>query len=139
MSRQSAGKWVALTGGDGNDTLDGGDTTANDTLAGGLGDDTYVVRNLGDVVTEAAGQGNDTIVLSSSGMTYTTVANVETLKVDDAASGVTATGLAAGSIMYAGKLGSTLIGLGGKDTFFGGDGDDNLSSKRVFSLSIPKS
>ena len=44
-----------ITGGGGADTLDGGkNTTGVDTLVGGAGNDTYIVRNVGDVVTEAA-------------------------------------------------------------------------------------
>ncbi|MBL8712789.1 MAG: hypothetical protein JNM12_07800 [Alphaproteobacteria bacterium] len=34
------------------------------TLAGGLGNDTYVLQNLGDVVLEAAGEGVDTIMVA---------------------------------------------------------------------------
>ena len=49
-----------ITGGSGNDTLDGG-AGGNDTLIGGAGDDTYIIRNAGDVVTENAGGGIDTV------------------------------------------------------------------------------
>ena len=41
-----------ITGGAGNDTLDGGLNSAGaDTLIGGAGNDTYIVRNAGDVIT----------------------------------------------------------------------------------------
>jgi Ca2+-binding RTX toxin-like protein len=117
-----------ITGNDGDNILDGGieGAPANDTLKGGLGDDTYILRNVGDIVTEVAGEGTDTIVVTTSGITM--AANVEILKVDDtAAAGTTATGNNAGITMIAGKLGSSLTGGTGNDTLQGGDGNDTLN------------
>src|SRR6185436_11602513 len=45
-----------------------------DTMIGGLGNDTYVVDDVGDVVTEAASAGTD---LVQSSVTHTLAANVE--------------------------------------------------------------
>ena len=52
-----------ITGGNGANTRDGGkNTTGVDTLVGGAGNDTYIVRNAGDVTTENNGAGTDTVL-----------------------------------------------------------------------------
>ena len=57
----------AITGGDGNDTLNG--AGGADVLTGGLGDDTYLVDDLNDQTVELDGEGTDTVRTSVSGWT----------------------------------------------------------------------
>jgi len=77
----------SLTGGQGNDTIDGGGTststlanaanTGSDTLSGGLGNDTFVLHNSSTAVTALAidgGQGTDTLDVSNVTNTRTFVA-----------------------------------------------------------------
>ena len=98
-----------ITGGVGNDTLDGGANAAGvDTLIGGTGNDTYVVNNAGDVVTEAAGAGTDTEKTALASLTL--AANVENL---------TYTG--AGAFAGTGNtLANVITGGAGNDTLNGG-------------------
>jgi Ca2+-binding RTX toxin-like protein len=69
----TATEWgLSLTGGDGNDTLDGRDGTT--FMCGGAGDDTYIVDNLSDVVRDVASylqiaSVNGSGVLGNSGST----------------------------------------------------------------------
>lgn len=69
-----------LTGGDGNDVLDGGTSvrgTGADQLFGGLGNDVYIVRaGSSPNITEYANEGTDTVQTSVS---YTLGANIENL------------------------------------------------------------
>ena len=111
-----------ITGGSGNDTLDGG-AGGRDTLIGGAGDDTYIVRNATDVVTEAAGGGIDTVKTALA--TYTLTANVENLTYTGAA-GFTGTGNALANFITGGTGADTLSdgGVGGADTLIGGAGND---------------
>ena len=64
-------------------------------MAGGLGNDIYVVDNVGDVVTEADNAGTDTV---RSSITYTLGANVENLTLTGAAA-INGTGNALANII----------------------------------------
>ena len=104
-----------ITGGTGNDTLDGGkNTTGVDTLVGGAGNDTYVVRNLGDVTTENNGAGTDTVLAAVN--SYTLGTNVENLTFIGAGN-FTGIGNAAANVIAGGTGNDTLTGGAGADTF----------------------
>jgi Ca2+-binding RTX toxin-like protein len=114
-----------INGGAGADTLDGGVNAKGagvDTLVGGAGNDTYLVRNVGDVVTEAGGGGTDTV--QSFLDTYTLAANVENLTYAGTGN-FTGTGNNLSNTITGGKGNDTLDGgPGGNDTLIGGAGND---------------
>jgi Ca2+-binding RTX toxin-like protein len=91
-------------------------------LVGGTGNDTYVVRDAGEVVIEAAGGGIDTI---GSAVSVTLPDEVEVLALwtDGAADG---TGNALDNTLLGGRGANLLSGLGGADTLIGNDGADTL-------------
>ena len=101
------------------DTIDGG--AGADTMAGGLGDDTYVVDNLGDVVTELADSGIDTVL---SSVTWTLGAHVEKLTLRGAAN-LAGTGNELGNTLTGNAGNNLLNGGAGTDTMAGGLGDDS--------------
>ena len=108
-----------LIGGSGNDWLDGG--TDADSLDGGLGNDTYVVDNVGDIAGEVAG-GIDTVLAS---VTYTLSTNLENLTQFGVAA-INATGNAKDNVIFANGANNVLTGLGGNDSLNGGSGNDTL-------------
>jgi Ca2+-binding RTX toxin-like protein len=101
-----------LTGGSGNDVLDG--RGGADTLTGGLGNDTYYVDNARDRVVERAGEGIDTVV---SKVTWTLGEAIENLT-------LTGTGKING---YGNALDNVLTGAAGANVLSGGLGDDRLT------------
>ncbi len=115
-----------ITGGNGNDTLDGG-AGGRDTLIGGAGNDTYIVRNATDVVTEASGDGIDTVKTALG--TYTLTANVENLTYTGVG-GFTGTGNTLANVITGAAGNDTLNDGGivgtpsGPDTLIGGKGND---------------
>ncbi|MFS0737483.1 M10 family metallopeptidase C-terminal domain-containing protein [Sphingomonas sp. 1P06PA] len=127
-----------LTGGRGNDTLRG--NSGADLLIGGEGDDSYVV-DAGDTITELAGEGTDTV---TAGLDWTLTDDVENLILSGTGA-INGTGnalantlsgtLAAnrldgggGDDVLNGRLGDdTLIGGAGRDTLDGGDGIDAMA------------
>ncbi|WP_142663864.1 hypothetical protein [Paracoccus laeviglucosivorans] len=73
-----------IVGNAGNNTLDGGmrveGSVDQDTLVGGMGNDTYLLRDAGNVVVEDVAAGIDTIRLSVTGRySFTMQDNVENL------------------------------------------------------------
>ncbi len=109
----------SLVGNGGNDSLDGG--AAADTMAGGMGNDTYMVDNAGDVVTELSAQGNDTVLAS---IDHTLAANVEALVLTgNAHAGI---GNALDNSLTGGVGDDSLQGLDGNDTLDGGSGNNTL-------------
>jgi Ca2+-binding RTX toxin-like protein len=107
-----------LIGNSGDNILDGGADA--DTMAGGLGNDTYVVDNVGDVITENAGAGTDTI---QSSVTYTLSTNVENLTLLGTAN-INGTGNSLDNVLTGNSGDNVLDGRAGNDTMVGGLGND---------------
>ena len=102
----------------GNDFLDGG--SGADMMVGGIGNDVYVVDNLGDKVLETANAGHD-IVRSAVG--YVLGDNVEDLELTGVLA-VSATGNATGNTLRGNSAANRIDGGRGADVMVGGAGDD---------------
>ena len=114
-----------INGGGGADVLDGGANTAGvDTLVGGAGNDTYLIRNLGDVITEGAGAGIDMANVFVN--TYTLGANVENMTFLGTGA-FTGTGNTLANVLTGSAGADTLNGGAGNDTLIGGAGADTLT------------
>jgi Ca2+-binding RTX toxin-like protein len=133
-----------LTGGRGNDYLDG--RAGADIMRGGKGHDTYVVDSIGDDVTELADEGVDTVY---SLVAYTLPANVDNLVLagnslsprapalppgvslpilpaNASAPGINGTGNDLDNVLIGNARSNVLAGGAGHDTLDGGEGDDRL-------------
>ncbi|MFC5512328.1 peroxidase family protein [Massilia jejuensis] len=111
-----------ITGGNGNDTLDG--AGGIDRMVGGLGDDIYIVSQAGDAVVEVLSQGRDTVRTTLAA--YTLASEVEELVYTGDAN-FSGKGNSIGNILRGGAGNDTLDGgTGGNDTLFGNDGNDVL-------------
>jgi Ca2+-binding RTX toxin-like protein len=99
-------------------TLDGSQNSAANTLAGGLGNDTYIVDTV-DLIAENSGEGIDSVTVAFS---YTLAANVENLTLTGAA--VAGTGSADDNVIVGNSLNNVLDGGAGADTLRGMHGDD---------------
>lgn len=104
-----------------------------DNMVGGLGNDTYIVDNVGDTIVEVAGEGQDG-VLASISFSLAAVANVEDLSLTGAKA-INAigsdvdniiTGNAGANIIDGGAGDDTLNGGAGNDVIKGGAGNDRL-------------
>lgn len=103
-----------IEGGAGNDLINGGGYS--DILIGGLGNDNYVVDDMGDIVTEKLSEGADKI---SSSVTYTLPTNVENLSLTGSS-----------SINGIGNFGNNvIIGNSAINQLRGGNGNDTLDGK----------
>ncbi|PTT07393.1 calcium-binding protein [Caulobacter sp. HMWF025] len=102
-----------ITGGTGNDTLDG--RGGADRMVGGLGDDVYFVDNVNDIVAEVPGEGADRMLT--------------TLNSAKAASAVeTLIFIGTGNFQgFAHAQGSKVFGAAGNDTLIGSSGADLLA------------
>jgi len=100
-----------LRAGGGADTLDGG--AGRDRMVGGGGDDSYRVRDIGDLVAELAGAGSDTVF--SYLARYTLGANVENGRIM-AAGTAAMTGNALANRIHAGAGDNVIDGGAGIDT-----------------------
>jgi len=110
-----------LTGNDGNNILDGGlNTIGFDTLRGGKGNDTYIVRNVGDLVEENGKEGTDTV---KAHIDYSLTGNVENL-ILEGDSDLNGTGNALNNTITGNDGNNILDGGAGVDKLIGGKGDD---------------
>jgi Ca2+-binding RTX toxin-like protein len=120
----------SLAGGDGDDTLIGGGQA--DILAGGDGDDIYVGVESGDLVNEILSDGTDTVQTALA--VFTMPVNIEILdytgtaamKATGNSSANTIEGTGKGDTMYGRDGKDVLTGLGGNDVLHGENGDDTL-------------
>ncbi|WP_443018532.1 calcium-binding protein [Sphingobium sp. Leaf26] len=106
----------SITGGAGNDIIDGG--TGADSMTGGLGNDVYYVDHASDVVTEATSGGTDEV--RSSLASYTLNTNVENLVGT----------LSTGQTLNGNSLANSITGGAGNDIINGGAGADTMSGGR---------
>lgn len=107
-----------LVGTTGNDVIDG--LGGADTMAGGLGNDVYIVDNIGDIVIENSNEGIDTVQASIS---YLLTANVENLQLTSVAN-INATGNVLNNSLIGNSGNNILDGGVGADTMSGGAGND---------------
>ena len=91
-------------------------------MNGGLGDDLYIVDNVGDVAAEVAG-GIDTV---QSSVSHTLSVNLENLTLTGAAA-INGTGNARANVITGNGANNVLSGLAGNDTLSGGGGNDTLN------------
>jgi len=122
-----------ITGGDGNDTLYGGN---GDQLSGGAGNDTYIVAGTSVVITEDPGAGGGIDTVKTALTSYVLGDNVENLTYTGGSVGFKGTGNSLDNVitggtgadsLTGGAGNDTLVGGGGKDTLAGGDGKDTLA------------
>lgn len=109
-----------------NDRLDGG--AGADSLEGGLGDDTYVIDNVGDVIIEGVlGGGLDTVEVIFDG-NYTLASDLENLTLIGAngTANINGTGNGLGNTIIGNGGNNLLLGLAGNDNLQGGGGNDTL-------------
>ena len=113
-----------ITGAAGTDRLDG--LGGADTMAGGLGNDTYVVDNVGDQVIEKPGEGSDRII---SQVSFSASENVEILQLSTSKA-INATGNALANTLIGNGGANVLDGRGGADVLTGGRGVDTFQFQR---------
>jgi Ca2+-binding RTX toxin-like protein len=107
----------SLTGNASANTLDG--KGGADNMVGGLGDDIYIVDNVGDLVTEATSAGADSV---QSSVSFTLGANVENLIL--LAGALNGAGNALANTITGNGANNLLNGMGGADAMAGGAGHD---------------
>ncbi len=121
-----------ITGGAGNDTLDGYSDTYTDRLVGGNGSDTYILHDSKDIISELGKQLGDidTIKLDSDFSPIKYVLNntkIEALDASSLASAITLNGNSLTATKITGGAGNdTITGGRAVDTLIGGEGNDIL-------------
>jgi Ca2+-binding RTX toxin-like protein len=109
-----------LTGNRASNLLNG--EAGADTLVGGLGNDTYIVDNVGDVVTESSTLATEIDVVQSS-VSYTLSNNLEKL-ILTGADAINGTGNSLANTLTGNDASNVLNGGAGADTLVGGLGND---------------
>ena len=109
-------------------------TGAADTLTGLGGNDTYIIRNSGDVIVEAAGQGTADVVSAAISFVLDVSDDIETLQTNDAlgTTDINLTGNALGQTIIGNNGVNVIDGKGGNDILTDGDGFDTF----VFSTTL---
>ena len=108
-----------------NDVIDG--LGGADTMTGGLGNDVYVVDNIGDIVIEAFNAGIDTV---QANISYLLTANVENLTLTGTAN-INGTGNVLNNSLTGNSGSNILDGGTGADTMSGGAGNDTYMVDNV--------
>lgn len=113
-----------LSGGDGDDTLNGGGGGGGgaDTLIGGAGRDVYIVNSVATVLTETVVGPSEVDTVVSS-VTWTLGNNFEILNLSGTAA-INGTGNALANTVTGNAAANVLNGGAGADTLVGGDGSD---------------
>ena len=93
-------------------------------MFGGLGDDIYVVDNIGDIVDETGGDGSDT-VQTTAAFSLAAFGAIENLTLTGSAA-IAGTGNGLANVITGNTGANILTGLGGNDTLNGGAGADTL-------------
>ena len=115
------GKANSLIGNAAANRLDG--RGGADKMKGGLGDDTYVVDNVGDAVAEKAGEGHDTRPILGLARA---LARMSRICCSSAQANVSATGNALANAVTGNAGDNAIAGGLGKDVLTGGAGADNF-------------
>lgn len=111
----------ALIGGGGDDTLNGG-TEAGD-MSGGLGNDVYIVNDVGDAISEAFNAGRDGV---RSDISFTPGFNIEDLTLSGVVA-VNGSGIELANVLRGNLDDDMLFGNSNNDTLSGGAGADTLT------------
>ncbi len=111
-----------LKGGDGQDYIDG--NKGADTMYGGIGDDQFVVDNVGDVVVELADEGYDEVISSINFSLVGT--DVEQLLLKSGAGAINGTGNDLDNCLSGNESDNVLKGGDGRDLFYGHGGKDTM-------------
>jgi Ca2+-binding RTX toxin-like protein len=121
----------SLTGGNANDTLNGGATTDNDTLNGGAGTDLLTYAGIAAALTVNL---STTAAQSTGGAGSDTISTIENLtggSVNDTLTGSTVanaiSGAAGDDSLTGGDGDDVLTGDDGNDTMIGGNGNDTIN------------
>lgn len=110
-----------LVGNSGKNFLNG--RTGADQMIGGVGNDSYVVDNVGDTVIESAGEGIDSITTVIS-LTLPTAVERLTLS---GTGNIDGTGNGLANVLIGNSGDNALSGAGGHDRLMGGAGNDKLT------------
>lgn len=134
-----------IAGNSGDNTLDGGDAVAIDTLEGGRGNDTYLIRQSDDHISENRDEGTDTAEVHIGEYRLDDDISIEIIRAATGAGGkaFTLTGNRHANTIIGGT-GKDILDGGGSgddasDNLDGGDGDDIYHVRRTTDVVIERS